>query len=140
MEATQTTSTLNEVTEKSTVEFPKSISLKEAEDLLKYIAKNTKVDIHYNMSTNVQLLPAKHEDMMMQKSYCDNISGTLYSLEKLMTNEDFVMKPNSSDNYRFKDLKFFNTPGWELSDYRKEAVQLWDDVRKVSLDYFKQTK
>lgn len=140
METKQIISTLDEVTERSTVEFPKLINLREAEDLLKYIARNSKVDIHYNKSTNVRLLPAKHEDMMMRKAYCDNINGTIYSLERLMTNEDFVMKPNSSDDYEFKDLKFFNTPGWELSEYRKEAVQLWDDVKRVALEYFKQTK
>ncbi|MFH1918033.1 MAG: hypothetical protein ABIJ14_02960 [Nanoarchaeota archaeon] len=53
-----------------------------------------------------------------------------------MASNTFISERDGRDTSLISRIAFQRVPGWDLSDYRSEVRELWDDVRKVVNQYF----
>ena len=137
--------TLEEVMEKSRIEFPKAISLKEAEDLLNYLAENLPADIKYHLGQNKSILHGNDEHISQYQGSV-NITANIACLkirQFLIVSDSCELKSHFQDINQFQDTSKFSEmqfqviPGYNLAEHRPEIVQLWTEVRTVVTEYFK---
>jgi len=124
---------LEEVLDKSKIDFPKGLNLEQIEDLLKYLAEKLRADIIYNPSYHKSITPVEGRVKISDGSF--NISGTISLGGRF---DSFTMDSNcvSEGIYKVRKLEFNRTPGWKIDNYREEIRKLWDDVREAVRGYF----
>jgi hypothetical protein len=128
--------TLNELLEKSTIVFPKSICLSEAEKLLLYVAKELPGNIPYHISSHKNLF---HEpEGLARQDGTVMLTGSICYIQEPFAFDSFQTEPDSSSTELIAKLKFQLIPGYdELEEYNPETLKLWDNVRRVIMQYFK---
>ena len=130
--------TLDDILEKSTIQFPEPLSLQEAQDLLQYIAENLPADIHYLASYHSVFRTKDHK--ATKEDGTVDITGDIKRLDKDLAFDSFRMHPSDQDCTRMSALCFERIQGYELREYRPEVIRLWDDVRATIQKYFENTK
>lgn len=130
---------IDDVLEKATIEFPRKLDLRNAENLLKSIAKDLHGNVRYTISEqkNIGYHIIESQDFQ-EKTINIQVNGSIDT-------KNFVLGPfklrTAENNYSsFSGINFQITPGWDIEDYRPEVIKLWDDVRKVVTNYFKKNK
>jgi len=125
---------LQEVIERSEIGFPEDLNLEQAETLLGYIAQNLPADISYHGS---------YHGNFSRGSYSKSKDGSFSiggMISKIMGDslafDSFESKVSDRDYTKISAIRFIKIPGYELGEYRPEAVELWDDVRKTVVQWF----
>jgi len=124
-----------EITDKTTIEFKRPISLEETEDLFRYIAKNMPA----NISSTIKYFKSFLYDNESKNTLEDK--GTLEvmaGIHNLKTHEfDAVQSTHyDKDTSLISSFAFQRIPDWELCDYRPEVKELWDQFRGLVDKYF----
>ncbi len=125
--------TVEDVTKRSHIEFPKVIHLERLEDLLKNIANNLSCDIRYEVKTVKGIYKRYPRDLQGEIGPID-VSGSI--VLKTAASDSFSCGKKFNDYTRFSSLDFMTIPGYDLEEHRKEVVELWDNVRKQIELYF----
>ncbi len=132
--------TIEEVLEKSKIALPKTINLREAEKLLRYIAKKLPAEIQYTLLCNKLLYRDKNKYFKSSFSFTPEINGTIKSLKDSMAFDNFQFKSLKEDGSKLEIIQFQTAPEWKLNEYRLEIKQLWDNTRKIVDEYFLRNK
>jgi hypothetical protein len=129
---------IDEVIERSTIQFAKPLSLKETEGLLFHIAKNLPGDVNYQASHGemiTSLTPLKGKTCRERRSV--SIWGTIYRKNSTLDYDSFECKMLNNNSLLFGSINFVLIPGYEFEEYRPGVVKLWGDVREQVSSYFK---
>jgi len=122
-----------ELTQRATIEFPRAISKSQAKELFREMAKKG-----YNVISEIKTQQRYNSDNLNPKermiSALAKIGGGKYSLSDVIT----LLTDNETG---FTGMHFTRVPGRDrLAEYGNN-VKLWDDVRKITQNYFdKQTE
>ena len=128
---------IDEVLEKSKIEFPITINLKEAEKILEYIAKELPANIHYKVSYNKSL--TYFVDTLEKRDGIIDLSADISRENKGFAHG--IIKFQQSKIYnKFSSLKFQTIPRYNLEEYGQEIKQLWGDTRKIVKEYLLKIK
>ena len=128
---------IDKLIEKTTIEFPRKLSLKGAEGLIDYIAEKLPANIHYNVSYHRSVIPKEEDKGFSKQDGTVNIAATIMDTKKSMAFDTCEFNPSKEDSSNLSSIRFQLVPDWELFDYRPEVILLWDDVRRIVKDYFK---
>ncbi len=129
--------TLDEVCEKIEIEFPRDISLSNAEKLLGYIAKEMPADIHYYTSQHKSLYKFPDDQETKLRPGTSGLSGNISRRYKPFSFDSFSFLISNKETSEFKGMCFGMIPGYNLSEYDPKTQQLWADTRKLVEKYFK---
>lgn len=127
---------IEEVLERSRIELPEKINLREAEKLLRYIAKKLPAEIQYTLLCNKLLYRDKNKYFKSSFSFTPEINGRINYLKDSRAFDVFQFKSLKEDGSKLDIMQFQTVPEWELNEYRQEIKQLWDDTRKIVYEYF----
>jgi hypothetical protein len=122
---------LEELTEKATIEFRRPLGLKEAEDMLKQVSVQMKASINYAAQHQRTVTAGEVDEGSVQ------LGGMLSVLGKGLA-EPFRLEAQYVDEEcKFLRLQFQLIPGYdELSEYRPETIKIWDETREAVNKYF----
>jgi hypothetical protein len=129
---------LDEVLEKTTIEFPRPINREEAEKLLLYIAKNLQADVRSIIKYRLTYYHDEIHKYITEDGGTLRIDATVSSLKTPALFDSFHSEPHERDRSYISEIVFGRVPGWELANYGEEKVKFWDDVRVVVNKYFKE--
>lgn len=131
--------TLEEVTEelmeKATINFPKEISLPEAEKLIKYIVKEFPANIKYDLSTH-KSISYNFDKKIVKNCRTSEINCDINTFGKFRAFDSFKFTKSGKYSSKFTNIEFQTIHGYGLSKYGPEIKQIWDEVRKVVDNYF----
>lgn len=131
---------IDELLEKTRIELPRSLTLKEAEKLIYYLAKELPANIHYHTSRYRSIVRSSGEDNrseILEQDGTVEINANINNLEKPFAFDGFQFTSSGmEDTSKLSVIRFNLVPGWELSEYRPEVIELWDHVRKTVGQYF----
>ena len=130
---------IDEVIEAVTIQLPKPLDLKKAEDLLAYIAREMPADIHYTINSHVNLLPESAKKVLRDQGSFQ-ISGTIVSLNSGNRSafDTFETAADIKDYNKISAIRFSIIPGYdELDDYLYITKQLWGHTKLIVSEYFK---
>ena len=126
---------LDKLLEESTIEFSRSLSLEETNELLDYITKILPAKI----DTKTEVCSIKYYDKksksFQKKLGTVNISGTIRD-DNNYNFDSFTTKNSHINTSKISGICFQIIPGYELEEHRLEVRQLWRDVRKQVDNYF----
>jgi len=126
---------IEKVIEKATINFPRPLSLQETERVLEHVAKELPATITYHISAHKSLY---HEAGSVAKNDGTiRIRGSISNLQKPMTFDSFRSEPHRRETNFIASISFNLILGYDLEDYGPEVLKLWDDVRRVINQYFK---
>lgn len=119
-----------------TIEFPGGLTLEQTKDLLGYVAKSMPANISYRDSRHGAFFHDPETGALREEQGTVKICADIRATNNPGT-FDTCESINSERDSRFiSGLRFFTIPGYEIQDYRPEAVKLWDNVREIVDDYF----
>ena len=131
---------IDEVVEKTRIELPRSLTLKEAEELIYYLAKELPANVNYQTSYYKSVFHSFRESnkkILKQEDGTVEINGSISNLEKPFAFDFFQFRASDKgDTSKLSVIAFHLVPGRELSEYRLEVRKLWDDVREKVGQYF----
>lgn len=127
---------IDEILNRATINFPKPISFANTEKLLLSISEGIRGEVHYSLDTPKSFIYNQEEkksritlkDRMIKQIYIKDINNHSFESAKMIMSDE-----KSSE---FSSMRFEIIPGYNLPDYRKETLQLWDDVREIVERYF----
>ncbi len=125
---------IDELIKKATIDFPRALNLEEAEKLINHLAENLPARIDYTITSNKMIIVDPGEEIFKQEGTV-KITANITHSTKPNAFDSCEFNPHGQDSSKLSSMKFQLTPGWELSDYRPEVQQLWEDVRKVVTYY-----
>ena len=125
---------LQEITEKSTINFARRLNLEEVEKLIYCIAEKLPANINYHISRHKSLYHGE-KGAVLKNGGTVVVSGTISSLRNPGAFDSFQTKPSENYISLSSAIAFSMVPGWELEDYRPEVQELWNDVRKIVNKY-----
>jgi len=128
----------NLLLEKTTIKFPKPLNLKGSEKLLEYISKKLPGDVNYTVNYYSHFLYNKERKKSLKSNGTIGITANIISSKEAMAFWDTSMLSSNENLSRLSSMEFSKVPGWDIADYRPEVQGLWDDVRKIVEDYFKE--
>ncbi len=129
----QAEESLDDVAQRTLIEFPRNIVLEEAKSFLASFAANHNYRLSYTASRreSVGSLQGSKEDGSAE------LKGVgLEGQVSMASGSGFEFERSQSDSLRFEAVRFERVPGWRLSDYSREAIQVWDDMREERDSYF----
>ena len=129
---------IEEIAEQTKIEFPRDLHLKEAESLLFYIAENLPANINYQTSSHKSISRCTPAGGVAIRQGTIGLTASINSLKNPGAFDSLRFHKEVGDSSRFSHINFEMVPGWELSDYRPEVKQLWDDIRVITTEYFNQ--
>lgn len=145
---------LDELTEKSTIEFEEYLTLEQTDELLKYLARELPAHINYTTEETKNLYLCHGEKEIKSETTKIKLTGTIspeiiksvvnvpnylietYSLSSVFTCESDYFQ----EEEKIKTLKFDLIPGKDLEEYDKEELKFWNAVREKVKKYFEQRK
>jgi len=122
------------------VELIEPLKLRGFKQLLGYIAETLPGDISYQVSYFGNFFhnpTSTHPEHPTAEQGSVSVGGTIKSLKRQMAFDTFGTLPSEKDFTRIKAIRFSQIPGYDLQDYRKEVVTLWQEVAKCAKSYFK---
>jgi len=128
---------IEEILKRSTIELPGSLTLKEAENLIDYLAEKLPAYVDYHISHHKSILHSPGEGVLKQDGTV-KISVNVTNLEKpfAFDNFEFRASDQSEDTSRLSVIRFQLVNGRKLFEYRPEVRELWDQVREKVGQYF----
>ncbi|MCK4669987.1 MAG: hypothetical protein KAT43_02195 [Nanoarchaeota archaeon] len=131
----ETSRSVDEVNERRTIEFPRSLDVNEMEDLFGYIVDNGYRQIRFYPTHMRATFGRGHED---NGDFSIGLEG---EVEKEFGNGSFYNIPfrcrvNLEELFTFDAIEFKFEPGQTLEDIPMKTVQVWDDVRGQVDNYF----
>jgi len=128
--------TIDEVLGEAKIEFPRVLSLADAENLLGYVAKNMPAEIRHNSSYNITLALVESEKVAKLAGSVQ-ISGSIADVKNGRAYDGFNFNKCSGANTPgLSGMTFDMVPGWKISEYRPEVRKLWGDVRRLVRECF----
>jgi len=132
---------IDEIARLTTIKLPEPLERKEAEELVKYIAKNLPADITYTLSAQSHIYHNPENKKFSNRQGPISISGNISSLNSAAAFEAFSTEYSFFDDVpKIISVNFMPVPGWKLHEYKPAARKLWRDVRAVVMDYFSEKK
>ncbi len=127
---------LDKLVEASTIKFPRSLPLREAKELLDYLAINLPADINARVEyfeNRYGHLGKEENEPVKRRRGTVTISGSIRT--KDFAFDGFVTQP-ARNTSRINAIQFQLIPGYELEEYRPDVRQLWEDVGTQVQNYF----
>ena len=122
--------------QRATITFPIALSLRGTEDLLQFVARNLPADINWQTHYFGNIYHDGDRKLLRQYGTV-SLSAMIRSLNNPMAFDSFESVHSRDDSSKIESLRAVLIPGYDLvSEYRVEAVKLWDDVRKQVSSYF----
>ncbi len=125
---------IDEVIEKTTINFSRALTLSQAEKLMFYIAERLPGDVNYSCTYIRSVSASEPAGPTVRLNGTVNMAGTISS-KTLTAFDSFQCNPDQKNTSKFSAIVFYQVPGWDLYEYREEVRQLWDDVRKLVKEY-----
>jgi len=115
-----------------TIPFGRDLSLEQAEEMFKYIAKELPANFDYGINLSKTI----HDYNGFEKETNGlKVSGKIVQKTKPFAFDMFSLK-RSEDLTHFYALKFSRIPGYdEVSEYDSRVVDLWKNVRTLINQY-----
>ena len=130
---------IEEVIKKINIPFPKPQSLEQVEELLRYITMNLPATIRCHFQYNTYFSKGK-DSKLLEDNGSVNIIASIVDTEKTMAIGTLESRPYSQDSSYISALAFQMVPGWDISDYRPEVLNLWDEVRGLTKKHFSEKR
>ncbi|MEK6885468.1 MAG: hypothetical protein AABX17_00720 [Nanoarchaeota archaeon] len=122
--------------QRATIRFPRAVSLNETEDVLKFVAKKLPANVNWTSQYYKNIFHTP-ERKFLTESGSVSLTAMITSLKTPFAVDTFETLRFDRDSSRIEGLRATLIPGYDLiSEYRSEAVQLWDNVRKQTKAYF----
>jgi len=129
---------IEKIMKETTINLPRSLTLKEAEELLEHIGKKLPGNVNYNVSYFRSIIHKEGEGIL-KKGKDFEISGIMDSRREDYPSYSFKCE-SSQDFYKdistISEISFNIVEEWKIPDYGPEARKLWSDVRRVVEEYF----
>ena len=124
---------LEELLDKTTIEFPHAIDGKEAYKLLKGISENLDCRVYGASTEHYNFNSAGNNER-----YISDIKGTIsyYTENSIVTTSFSFSRDMGEELGNFSGLKFFTPPGYDLDEIDSNEVELYDKVRGAAKKYF----
>lgn len=144
-----TTSSLDELIAKSTIEFPTPLQLEELKDLFGYLVRisNYDLDVSYSVE-QARIISAgvpsysQNETKIVSggvpfdRLRSTSVNGTIYETGEFHASATFSCKELQRTADQFSAIAFSTIPGYSLEEHSKNERQLWDFVREKVTSYF----
>jgi len=133
------TSDLTKLINKVNIIFPRKINLEQARSLINYISEKlcAQIDYHYSGLITVGNNSVR-QNTSSEQILSLEINGKISLLPRYPIPNSFYFRPSNHGISGFSAISFSLSGGDRISDYNPEVVQLWDDTRKVVIDYFEE--
>ncbi|MCX6750053.1 MAG: hypothetical protein NTZ83_01200 [Candidatus Pacearchaeota archaeon] len=130
-------SEIEDILEKATIKFPKSISFDNAEKLLLSISEGIQGEVHYSLDWPKSFVYNEEEKRSKNGDPRGRTLGSI-TIKDNKTHASEIAKviPYDGESSQFSSMVFNIDSRLNLSEYRKETIQLWDDVRGIVERYF----
>ncbi len=123
--------------QRSVVEFPRALELKELEDLLVYVANHVPADINFRASYFGEIT-ALNQNKKGVDYGSSKVGGTIRSRKNLVAFDSFVTYPSHSDFQKISKIGSVREQDSEEEHYKPEVIKLWGDVRQAVQKYFEE--
>ena len=126
---------LNPVLANSIIFFPWTLTLRQLKDLADYVGEQLHCVIDYEIShSRTSCYESGHAGFLrIEKTALD---GKVTFPFPPFLHDRFNFIPHEKDPSRIRGIQFQTKQGTEISDYKQEIVQLWQDIRKAVDNYF----
>ncbi len=132
---------IDEIAKLTTIKLPEPLELKEAEELINYIAKNMPANISYSVLEHTQLYHERETKGISSQKGSISINGHIADLLEAGAFDTFYSESSFFDDIpKLTAIKFMQVPGWEIEDYRPENRRIWASVRTAVVKYFSEKK
>lgn len=128
---------IDKLVEKTTIKFLKPLNLRNAEKLLLYISEHLPGTVNYHIEQHKSLSYNKEKKKSTKDNGTLTISTNISNSEKVMAFDFPQLIPWEKDSSYVSSIQFPRLSD-NLMDYRPEVQRLWDDVRKIVENYFKE--
>lgn len=129
---------LDELTKKTTIDFPRPIRSQHAEDLLCYLSSHLPANVSGKIGYFINYIYDPETESSSEDKGTLKLSATVNSLKEAMAFDSFQSKPWEANTSYISAIEFQRVPDWELEEYRPEIRKLWDDVRECVGKYFEE--
>jgi len=127
-----------EVIERSITNFPRDLTIRETEALLRHLARELPANIDYKVAYKIILEQDISKDLTVyEKPGTVFIEGAIRSLEDSMQFDYFHCIHSQEETHKLANLRFNNTPDWGIEEY-KRVLPLWDKVKALTLEYLQE--
>jgi hypothetical protein len=126
---------LEELINKTNINFPRKIFLRDVEHLFLRIAEDLHGNIRYSLLENKNIGYFAGNQIFQRESTDIQITGAIITKETVDLNV-FRLKTVENVSSLFTGIEFQLTPEWKLENYRPEVVQLWDKVKNSVEKFF----
>ena len=128
---------VNELIERTTINFPRDISLDEARELLTYLAKNLPARMQYGKSQDF-IIDSDEEGSVREIPGTISLGGLMTSTDPdSLANEGFRFTHSDRDVTRAGEFRFSPIPGYDLEEHTPHSIKFWDDTREKIEEYFR---
>lgn len=118
-----TKNTLDDVIKRSTVEFPRALSLTGIKCLFRAMEVALQAEVTLDVSYTLRDHVSSYSNL--------SINGKIkFGGSDKYVSDSFESYNSNSSNDRIKGIRFRSIPGYKLGEHRKEVVTLWDKVRE----------
>jgi hypothetical protein len=131
---------IEDILERATIKFPNPLGLADTERLLLCISEGVKGKVNYGLRTPKSFV-YNEEKGKSEVDVRKNIIGEIIirgSKNPIGEAVSILPSEDLADErfIKYSSMRFSIIPGYDVSEYRKETVQLWDDVRSIVEKYF----
>lgn len=131
---------LQEILEMATIRFPEEIGLEEAQEMVYYVLKKLPGRAHYHCGYHMSAGKSFEYDSFYSQRGTVDIAGMITREDGSAFDGFNGIISRGEDTSKFAGMRFSVVPGWDLSEYRREVLNLWSDVRKYVNEYFQEKK
>lgn len=128
---------VEELIEKTKIGFPRPIGLKQTEEMLCYISSHLPANVSQKVEYHKRFDYDPEKDGSLENNGTLKVIASIHKMSEPFEYDTFVSYPYDKDTSFISGVKFEIVPGWNLSEYRPEVRELWDDVRNCINHYFK---
>ena len=127
---------MEDIEKKQTIEFPRAIGREDAEDLLKYIAKEIPANVSSTIKFNKSFIYNPKKEEIVERKGALEVSISINSLKGFKGHDTFVSNDCVNNSGSITSISATMMPSWTLIDYGPKRRELWKDVREVVDEYF----
>ncbi len=134
-------SRLTELINRTHIRFPYTLTLKQAKSLINYVSIKLRANVNYYCSQKINAGNYHTgKEKFREKEITAEVRGRISLLSKSPVFKFFTFEHSPSDESKLSSIQFLFGKEEKLSDYKPRELQLFDNVRKATSDYFEENQ
>ena len=128
---------MEDIIERTTITFPIPLDIARTEHLLLKISEGIQGEVKYRVE-RAKSFEYNEKEKKSKITLRDRaLGGVFIRSNKSVTSEFVKLITSDTESTKYSAMRFDPIIGYSVSEHRPEVVKLWDDVRSVVEEYFK---